>query len=199
MDRREALRLLATATALQLAPHNLLAVLREARRLVDTPAAPRTLNANQDSTVKAMAELILPKTETPGASDVGVNEFIDLMLTEWYDEQDRTRFLSGLAEVDSRTKTLFGKIFVDASLEQQGEILIWLGQKTTTEPNVPRSGSRQRRTSYRNFYSMFRHLTLTAYYTSESGATGELHFQMIPDSYDGCVEVTATKGGPENQ
>jgi len=72
MNRREALRLLATGTALQLAPHNLLAVLREARRLVDTPAAPRTLNAHQDSTVKAMAELILPRTDTPGATHVGV-------------------------------------------------------------------------------------------------------------------------------
>jgi hypothetical protein len=199
MDRREALRLLATGTALQLAPHNLLAVLREARKLVDTPVAPRTLNAHQDSTVKAMAGLILPKTESPGASDVGTSEFIDLILTEWYDEPDRTRFLKGLAEVDSRTKALFGKLFVDASLNQQGEILIWLGQKMTTEPDAPRSGSRQRRTSYRNFYSMFRHLTLTAYYTSEPGATGELHFQVIPDSYDGCVEVTAAKGSPKNQ
>jgi hypothetical protein len=46
MDRRNALRLLATGTALQLAPHNLLAVLRESRRLVDTPVAPCTLNAH---------------------------------------------------------------------------------------------------------------------------------------------------------
>ncbi|MFZ1138430.1 MAG: gluconate 2-dehydrogenase subunit 3 family protein, partial [Candidatus Sulfotelmatobacter sp.] len=100
MDRREALRLLATGTALQLAPRNLLAVLREARTLLATQVALRSLNAHQDVTVKAMAELILPRTETPGAMDVGVSEFIDLMLTEWYDESDRTRFLNGLAEVD---------------------------------------------------------------------------------------------------
>jgi hypothetical protein len=42
---------------------------------------------------------------------VGVSEFIDLMLTEWYDEQDRTRFLNGLSDVDLRTKALFGKDF----------------------------------------------------------------------------------------
>jgi hypothetical protein len=72
MDRRDALRLPASGTALQLAPHNLLAVLREARRLVETQASPRTLNAHQDSTVKAMAELTLPRTDTLGATDVGV-------------------------------------------------------------------------------------------------------------------------------
>src|SRR5579863_3079345 len=121
MDRREALRLLATGTALQMAPRNLLAVLREARRLVETPASPGTLNPHQEATTKVMAELILPRTETPGATDVGVTEFIDLMLTEWYDEQDRTRFLNGLEDVDLRAKALFGKNFVDGSPDQQAE------------------------------------------------------------------------------
>ena len=91
MDRRDALRLLATGAALQLAPRNLLVVLREARAQLVTPVALRTLNPHQDATVKAMAEFILPKTDTPGATDVGAGEFIDLMLTEWYDEQDRAR------------------------------------------------------------------------------------------------------------
>ena len=43
MDRREALRLLATGTALQLAPRNLLAVLHEARTLLAAQVAKRTL------------------------------------------------------------------------------------------------------------------------------------------------------------
>jgi hypothetical protein len=38
-----------------------------------------------------------------------------------------------------------------------------------------------------NFYLIFRDLTLTGYYTSEAGATQELHFEMIPDHYDGCA------------
>ena len=198
MDRREALRLLATGTALQLAPRNLLLVLREARKLVDTTSPLRTLNPHQYATVKAMAEVILPKTDTPGATDVGTSEFIDLMLTEWYDEPDRTRFLNGIAEVDLHSKALFGKDFVEATPDQQAEILAWLGQKMAAEPATrPRRGSS--RGLSKNFYSMFRGLTLTAYYTSEGGATEELHFQMIPDSHDGCIEVPSTKGGAEHE
>src|SRR5947207_4639417 len=105
--------------------------MREARKLVEAPAAPRTLNSHQDATAKVLAELLLPRTDTPGATDVGTAEFIDLMLTEWFDEQDRTRFLNGLAEVDLRTKTLFSQNFIDASPDQQTEILTWLGQKMT--------------------------------------------------------------------
>lgn len=199
MDRREALRLLATGTALQLAPRSLLAAMREARKLVVASSAPRTLNAHQDATIKTMAELILPRTDTPGATDVGTSEFIDLMLTEWYDDEDRTRFLDGLAEVDLRAKALFGRSFVEGASEQQAAVLTWLGQKMTEDAEVaprPRRGSRG---VSRNFYSIFRSLTLTAYYTSEAGATQELHFQMIPDSHDGCAAIPSAKGGAEHK
>src|ERR1700716_4675783 len=108
MDRREALRLLAPGAALQLAPGNLFAALREARALLGTQTTVRTLDPHQYATVTAIAELIIPKTETPGASDVRVGEFIDLIVTEWYNPEEKTRFLNGLADVDSRTQTLFG-------------------------------------------------------------------------------------------
>jgi choline dehydrogenase-like flavoprotein len=38
-----------------------MAMLREAGRLIGTPASPRTLNTQQYATVRAMAELILPR------------------------------------------------------------------------------------------------------------------------------------------
>lgn len=202
MDRRDALRLLATGAAFQLAPRNVLFVLREARTLLATQVALRTLNPHQDATVKAMAELILPKTDTPGATDVGADEFIDLMLTEWYDEQDRTRFLNGLSETDLHTKELFGKNFVEASPDQQAEILAWLGEKMIAEADALGTARRERRGSSQesaaSFYSALRRLTLTAYYTSEAGATEELHYQVIPDSHAGCATIPPPKGGAEN-
>jgi hypothetical protein len=45
---------------------------------------------------------------------------------------------------------------------------------------------------------MLRRLTLTAYYTSEAGATEELHFEMIPGRHAGCVEIETSKR-PESQ
>ena len=115
MDRRELLRMLATGGLLQLAPAKLLAVLGEARSLRESQAAPRTLSAHEYATVKTMAEMIIPRTDTPGAADVGVAEFIDLILSEWYDEVERRRFLAGLADVDARSRARFAKDFVDCS------------------------------------------------------------------------------------
>src|SRR3981081_3022611 len=111
MNRRDALGLLATGAALQLVPSNLFAALREARALLGTQAPVRTLDPHQYATVTAITELIIPRTETPGATDVHVTEFIDLIVTEWYNAAEKARFLEGLADVDSRNKELFEKKF----------------------------------------------------------------------------------------
>ncbi len=140
-----------------------------------------------------MAELILPKTDTPGATDVGACEFIDLILTEWYEEAERSRFLAGLADVDVRAKSLFGKDFVGCSPAQQAELLTALGERMVEEADRVRDQGRRSRGmpigTDKNFYSMLRRWTLTAYYTSEAGATAELKFEVIPDRYDGCAKL----------
>jgi len=197
MDRREVLRLLATGTALQLAPHRLAALWREARILLDAQTAPRTLNAHQDMTVKTMAELILPRTDTPGATDVGVAGFIDLLLTEWCDNAERSSFLSGIADVDARAEKLFGRKFIDCSPEQQAEILIVLGQTMERDRSPFRDRYFTESVPDQAFYSTLRRWALTAYYTSEAGATDELHFQMIPDKHEGCGAAQSEEEAPK--
>ena len=201
LNRRDALRLLAAGAALPLAPRSLLAVLREARALVGSEPAPRTLNAHQNAIVIAMSEMILPRTDTPGATDVGVSQFVDLMLTEWYDDQERSRFLAGLAEVDAHANAMFSHDFVGCSPTQQADILSWLGEKMQEQTD-----SRQERAMYdispeppEDFYLMLRRMTLTAYYTSEAGATDALHFEIIPGRYDGCAPTQPASEAPERK
>jgi gluconate 2-dehydrogenase gamma chain len=203
MDRREALRLLATGAVLQLAPGKVFAAIREARAAIAPQAAPGTLNSQQNALVTAMAEMILPRTDTPGATDAGVAAFVDLILTEWYDDQERAHFLAGLADVDTRAQALFGKNFVDCPAAQQAEILIALGEKMAEEAEALRDRPRHNRGGrpdpYQNFYYMFRGLTLTGYYTSEVGATQELHLDIIPDRYDPCLQIVGIKPAPESR
>ncbi len=198
MNRREALRLLATGAALPLAAPKLLA-LREARLvLADTATGPRTMNPHQFATSKAMVELILPRTDTPGASDVGTAEFIDLMLTEWYGDEEKAEFLKGFTDVDARAQSLFANMFLHCTSSQQSELLIELGEKMIEDMDATGNVRHHRRgsdvTRSRHFYPMLRHLTLTAYYTSEAGATSELHFEIIPAHFDGCAPISGKEG-----
>src|SRR3954471_10796987 len=62
--------------------------------------AAKTLSAEQLELVATMAEHIMPRTDTPGARDAGVERFVDTILTEYYAPAERQRFVSGLAEID---------------------------------------------------------------------------------------------------
>src|SRR5258707_14349710 len=81
------------------------------------------MNAHRNETVLAMIDQIIPATETPGAKGARVNEFIDVILTEWATDGERENCLNGLADVDKRSTELYGKSFVDAAAEQQVTLL----------------------------------------------------------------------------
>ena len=121
MQRRDALRLLVAGAALPTFTPEVFALFRGAH-----PAegyAVRTLNPHQNATVITMTDLIIPETNTPGAKSTRVNEFIDLILTEWANDDERANFLNGLADVDKQSNELFGKDFVNASPAQQTALL----------------------------------------------------------------------------
>lgn len=183
MRRRDLVKLLAWSAALPAVPAELFAACREVcAGLGETPGL-KLLSAQQNATVTAMAECILPQTETPGAKATRVNEFIDLILAEWYDDKERDSFLSGLAGVDARTEKLFGKKFAEANAEQQGEILRLLGDEMVEARQAqPDDGE-----SEDPFYQRFRDLTLTGYFTSEAGYTQQLGEEIIPGRWDACI------------
>jgi len=190
MQRREALRLLATAAALPLIHVDLFALLRTARAQAVTSSTPRTLNPHQYQTVTRIADIILPETNTPGATSVHVNDFIDLILTEWYTPEERSQFLNGLADTDARSQKLFGKTFLQASIDQQVEMVRLLDDEMAASfATAGDDGD----TTQPPFFHNLKRLTLIGYYTSEAGAKQELHFKTITGQYVGCVAVSETK------
>jgi hypothetical protein len=191
VDRREVLKLLALSSALRAMPAERVSAFRTIHASLGSRPALKILNPHQDATVMAMTELILPQTDTPGAKAVRVNEFIDRIVADWYSDEDRARFLAGLAAVDALTQGLFQRDFVDASPPQQSEILRALGeemvQATEALANTPRGYRGANPEPGDNFYFMFRQLTLTGYFTSEAGFTQQLHEEIIPGRFDGCI------------
>jgi Gluconate 2-dehydrogenase subunit 3 len=194
MQRRELFRLLVAGAALPVFDSNLLAAFQDAHP--KSTYTLRTLNPHQNATVVTMTDLIIPETDTPGAKAVRVNEFIDLILTEWAHENERQKFLAGLEDVDKRSNEIFGKNFIDGTPVQQSAIVSELDQRyaidredRATHPFVRRPHNPQ---LTGDFFGVVKRLTLYGYYTSEVGFTQELRKQIIPGAYHGCTPVSGT-------
>jgi hypothetical protein len=199
MQRRELLRLLAAGAALPVLSPSLLAHFQEAQAQVGSSYKLRTLSPQQNAQVLAMIDLIIPVTDTPGAKAARVNEFIDVILTDWATESEREAFLDGLAGVDKQSNELYGKNFVDASVQQQTTLL-----RAMDDAAMATHGNRRPRHNntlpeerdkqlHGNFWDVFKGITIHGYYTSEIGFTQEENLQIIPGAYHGCVPLTAEK------
>jgi len=190
MQRREALRLLAATAALPILSRDAFSLFREVHEQLAKAPALKTLNPHQNATVTAMSELIIPQTDTPGAKAVRVNEFIDLILTEWYEGDERARFLAGLNDVDLRSRDVFGKSFIDCSEKQQIQILGSFDEELAGI-RQPMDLHREGRfaPTEKQFFYMLKRLTLVGYYTSQAGFEQERHEHIIPPRHAGCASI----------
>jgi hypothetical protein len=196
MQRRDVLRIFAAGAVLPAFSPELLALFRQAQPPPGYKL--RTLTPHLNETVIAMTEQIIPATDTPGAKAARVNEFIDVILTEWATPDERAHFLAGLEDTDKQSQKLFGKNFVDASSDQQ------LAQLRAID-DVALAG-RVARAHHGNhveppdqqlkgdFWEVFKRITVHGYYTSEIGFSQELKLQIIPGAQHGCQSLAPGLG-----
>src|SRR2546423_8582264 len=196
MQRREALKLLMAGGVLPALSPDLFAFFQDAQPKPGYTL--RTLNPHQNDTVVAMIDQIIPATETPGAKGARVNEFIDVILTDWATDTERQSFLSGLASVDKQSNELFGKDFSSASRIQQLTLLQSMDEIAMAEPKpLPKHGNTvpARDTQlHGNFFKAFKGITVHGYYTSEIGYTQELKLRIIPGEQHGCQTIAPGVG-----
>lgn len=181
------------AAALPFAARNLEAVARAVHAGLP-PADDRhiflSLDADQGEVLKAACELILPETDTPGASAARVPEFIDAVLTGWFSEAERRLFLKGLRELDERARLSGASGF--AALAPAGQIRILeemesLALEELSTEDTLRARRAASSTPGAPFFTVLKWLTLYGYYTSEVGMERELEFEEFPGTYDGCA------------
>jgi hypothetical protein len=191
MHRRDALRIFAAGAVLPAFSPEMFALFRQAQ---PPPGySLRSLNSHANDTVVAMIDQIIPATDTAGAKGARVNEFIDVILTEWATPEERKSFLGGLDGIDKQSQSLYGKNFVDASAEQQQAQLRAIDDAVMSNRVVrPRHGNTVPKPDSQlegNFWEVFKRITIHGYYTSEIGFTQELKLEIIPGAQHGCAPV----------
>src|SRR5688500_17730780 len=119
MDRREALKRTALLMGGIVSAPAVMGVLKGCTAKPGIDWKPVFLSEEQAPVVTQVSEIIIPRTDTPGAKDVGVPSFIDQMLKEVYSKEDQEFFTNGLKSFDQEAKKEFGDEFADLDEEDQ--------------------------------------------------------------------------------
>lgn len=172
MKRRELLKKSVIASlGLSLSPGLLLSLesCSEKRPVSDQPIY---LSEIQFDTLWVVAELILPKTETPGANDARVAPFIDSLFGKYLEKDEKEGFELGLNAFIDTSEKEFGKKFIDLKEEIQFSYLENLDQESKPD----------------DFFKFVKQIILWAYFTSEVGMKS-MNYLPVPGRYNGCIEI----------
>jgi gluconate 2-dehydrogenase gamma chain len=144
-----------------------------------SPQKPAYFSADEMAIVTAMADQIIPKTDTPGALDVGVPAFMDKMMAGFYQDRQRQIMRAGLMSVTTDASELAGKPFAQLTPEQQVQLMKEYDRlaydQAKRNAGVPDADP--------HFFRMIKELTIVGFCTSEAGATKFLKYAPIPGPY----------------
>jgi hypothetical protein len=186
MNRREALKGTAMILGYAFTGSTVAALMQSCDSGAKLTWIPQVLSETQAKTLSALVDRILPKTETPGALEVGVDQFIDKMLQKVFPEDIQKGFSGGLDSFNTAANTAFGKDFTKGSAEQQDQLIREYEEKSGPLPGSMWGFSFGEPTEF-PFYRMMKELALMGYFQSEKVGKEILAYNPIPGPYEGCI------------
>ncbi len=201
MDRRDALRTLAATLAVpRLFDWESGPLVAALRPLMAAPVAPppapaapfafQFFTTPQVALVDELTEIVIPATDTPGARAARVVEFMDVLLAEWANDNDRLVFTRGMADIEARAQAAGGASFVALPADARVAICRTLDDELTALRTANAAWQKSGRTLPRPrdhrslFWHHVRQHTVSGYYTSEVGWTLERKNRIMPMTYD---------------
>lgn len=129
-----------------------------------------------------VAETIIPRTDTPGAKDAKVGQFMTVMVRDCYDEKNQKIFLDGMNKLNEASKKKFnGNGFMKITPEQRKELL------TELDKEQKEYAKNKKKDDDTHYFTQMKQLTLLGFFTSEPGATKALRYVAVPGRFDACI------------
>jgi hypothetical protein len=182
MDRRQALQRAGLVLGYAISAPVIAGIMNGCKSTPDLTYKPVFFTEEQAGLVSEVAAIIIPKTDTPGAKEVGVPAFIDQLIKQCYKKEDQDRFLTGLAEFDEGAKKAYGDSFLDLEPAQQKE---YVKKTHDAALDAAKAGT----VKDKPFILMTKELTVVGFYTSEEGASKILQYAPVPGAFHGCVPM----------
>ena len=122
--------------------------------------------------IKSVIDIILPKTDSPSASEVGVHKMIDSMVGTVYPSDHQEAYRKGFE--------------VLTAFFQKGDLATQIGQLE--------SGAEDANESLKSAYIQLKQQAISYYLTSEEIGTQFLNYLPVPGEYQGCISLEEAGG-----
>ena len=133
------------------------------------------LSAGERATLIAAAGRIIPRTDTPGAVEVGVPERLEAMLETWASPETRADFRRVLADIDGLSGD--GRHFAALTEQDQHDLLAAHDARAMQPEGDPA-------------YGRLKDLVVTLYFMSREALSSELPYSHVPSRWEPSIPVT---------
>ncbi len=134
--------------------------------------------ASEMALISRLSDLIIPRTETPGALDANVPGYLDALMADWASGETQRAHREALQMISTRLDSARGD-FLNASDTEATQVLSELDAAAFSDDN-----------NLRGYRTLKGYIT-QAYFATEQGALQELKWVAVPGRWDPSVDVTA--------
>ena len=136
----------------------------------------------------SLAETIIPQTDDgPGARVAGVQDFMLTLLKDCTDRHTQNKFIDGCKDIESYCRSTYKTSFDRCSETDRIAVLTDL-EKNDRSANTIWARAKSRYLGI-PFFTTLKKYTVTAYCTSQLGATQGLAYVPVPVNYQGCIPM----------
>jgi hypothetical protein len=125
----------------------------------------------------SITDTIIPAGNSIGALSVGVDKFLQKLLSDCYEKEVQDNVKTQLAALESSATKSFSKSFVTCDQIQRQELLL----KFSTSENKNES----------EFFKLMKSETIRGFNTSREVLMNYLGYKPVPGHYYGCVDIKA--------
>jgi len=212
MDRRIALKNMGLALGYTIATPTLLSLVQSCNEVKTVEWTPEFFTKEEGNILIKLVDIILPKTDTPSASEVNVHVFIDKFTNEIEEKvmQDITKLSlkhfiekslkdSGKDKVEDLTSEDLEPVLAAAlQVTEEDEIEnIELMIKNTSAASKGENDAVAEDVIKYSFAKNLRDKTIWGYKTSEYVGENVLAYLPVPSEYVGCGDLNELTGGKD--
>jgi len=189
MKRRQALRKTALIAGSTVTAPALLSLLQSCQSQPRLDWQPVFLNEDQARFISLMVDTWMPKTDTPGALDVKVDIFIDLVFARLYNKEAQALVVSEIEKFNNGCKEKFGSRFIDLN-EKERDTMMKTAESEPGRFNGKVWGTAVGKQEPIGFYRSLKSMAIWGYFTSEEIGKNVLSYDPIPGVYQGCIPLS---------